>query len=176
MCKKQSKARSKDASKTVEVSAIQRPRHGDIHHIALFESPRKRRAHLESRIKRIWSSRHFVMIGKKRASQINGQPVPASTWGNGREKKGSSSSGSGSFDEVLRIVGLLHSISIRPLLHTLGVVVISAVTATPCGLAKSRSARTQCKSIEKATGSEHDLKRAAKLAWGSRQNAQRRRQ
>jgi hypothetical protein len=39
-----------------------------------------------------------------------------------------------SFDEVLRIIGLLGSISVRSLLHTLGVVIISAVTATPCSL------------------------------------------
>jgi len=47
-----------------------------------------------------------------------------------RKKKGDS------FNEVLRIIRLLHSISIRPLLHTLGVIVISAVTATPCSLGR----------------------------------------
>jgi hypothetical protein len=39
-----------------------------------------------------------------------------------------------SFDEVLRIIGLLGSIGVRSLLHTLGVVIISAVTATPSSL------------------------------------------
>jgi hypothetical protein len=39
-----------------------------------------------------------------------------------------------SFDEVLRIIGLLGSISVRSLLHTLGVVIISAITATPSSL------------------------------------------
>lgn len=43
-----------------------------------------------------------------------------------------------SFDEILRVVRLLHSIGIRPLLHTLSIVIISAITATPCCLLKKK--------------------------------------
>lgn len=39
-----------------------------------------------------------------------------------------------SFDEILRIIRLLHSIGIRPLLHTLSVIIIGTITATPCCL------------------------------------------
>jgi hypothetical protein len=59
------------------------------------------------------------------ASQGSGSEEGSNT---GLREKGNS------FDEVLRIIRLLHSISIRPLLHTFGVIVVSAVSATPCGL------------------------------------------
>lgn len=64
--------------------AIQRPRQRYYHVSALCKSLNHHEKKSTSKIKRIWSSRHFVMIGGKKSQPNQWVAVPVSTRGNGR--------------------------------------------------------------------------------------------
>lgn len=73
-----------------------------------------------------------------------------------------SPSESGLFGEVTRVVGLLSAIGIGALLHTLRVIIISAITATPGGLVNADHGQREFREMQLKAGPGREKWQAGK--------------